>query len=68
MSGQDGWNGGRIQDAIATRQTQNVNLAHPIPVVIVYWTVSVGANGEIRYMKDIYNLDPKVLAALGPSR
>ena len=68
LAGQGGWNDGRIQDALATSETQNVNLEHPIPVVIVYWTVSVGANGEIRYMKDIYNLDPKVLAALGPSR
>jgi murein L,D-transpeptidase YcbB/YkuD len=67
LAGQDGWSDSRIQDAIATDQTQNVNLAHPIPVVIVYWTVSVGANGEIRYMKDIYDLDPKVLQALGPS-
>jgi murein L,D-transpeptidase YcbB/YkuD len=67
LAGQDGWSDSRIQDAIATDQTQNVNLAHPIPVVIVYWTVSVGANGEIRYMKDIYGLDPKVLQALGPS-
>jgi murein L,D-transpeptidase YcbB/YkuD len=47
---------------------QNVNIQNPIPVVIVYWTVSVGANGEIRYMKDIYNQDAKVLVALGGTR
>jgi len=68
LSGQDSWNDGRIQNAVATHETQNVNLAHPIPVVIVYWTVSVGANGEIRYMKDIYNQDAKVLAALDGRR
>jgi murein L,D-transpeptidase YcbB/YkuD len=58
----------QIQDAVASGETQNVNLQRTIPVVIVYWTVSVGASGEIRYAKDIYDLDPRVLAALGPSR
>ena len=62
LSGQMG--PGQIQDAVASGETQNVDLAHPIPVVIVYWTVSVGATGEIRYMKDIYDLDGRVLAAL----
>jgi len=45
-----------------------VALEHPIPVVIVYWTVSVGGTGEIRYMRDIYNQDPPVLAALDGRR
>ncbi len=66
LSGQ--MDGGQIQDAVASGQTRNVNLAPPIPVVIVYWTVSVGATGEIRYMKDIYNLDGRVLAALDGGR
>ena len=41
-----------------------IALAHSLPVLIVYWTVSVGASGEIRYMEDFYGLDPAVLAAL----
>lgn len=64
LQGQDSWDGAKIQEAIATGETQNVAIEHPIPVVIVYWTVSVGGTGEIRYMQDIYNLDPPVLAAL----
>jgi murein L,D-transpeptidase YcbB/YkuD len=67
LAGQDSWDAGKIQDVIQQGQTQNVNLEHPLPVVIVYWTVSVGASGEIRYMNDIYHLDPAVLAALGSS-
>jgi murein L,D-transpeptidase YcbB/YkuD len=58
------WSPGRIREGLAGGETVNVNLSHTIPVVIVYWTVSVGASGEIRYMRDIYNLDPPVLAAL----
>jgi len=65
LSGQDSWDQGKIQDVLVRGETQNVNLEHPIPVVIVYWTVSVGASGEIRYMNDFYHLDPPVLAALG---
>jgi murein L,D-transpeptidase YcbB/YkuD len=68
LSGQDSWNSAKIQDALATGETQNVNLEHTFPVVIVYWTVSVGASGEVRYARDIYNLDPPVLAALNGRR
>jgi murein L,D-transpeptidase YcbB/YkuD len=66
LTGQDSWDDAKIQDAVANGATQNVDLTHPVPIVIVYWTVSVGASGEIRYMRDIYGLDDKVLAALGP--
>jgi murein L,D-transpeptidase YcbB/YkuD len=68
LTGQDSWGDSKIQDALATDETQNVALAHPIPIVIVYWTVSVGGTGEIRYMKDIYHQDPPVLAALNGRR
>jgi murein L,D-transpeptidase YcbB/YkuD len=33
-------------------------------VLIVYWTVSVGASGEVRYAMDIYTQDPRLLRAL----
>jgi len=64
LEGQDSWGDAKIQDAVANGATQNVDLTHPIPVVIVYWTVSVGSSGEVRYMRDIYGLDNRVLAAL----
>jgi murein L,D-transpeptidase YcbB/YkuD len=65
---EQGWSRGRIEEAVATGETKNVAIAHPLPVLIVYWTVSVGASGEIRYMQDFYNLDPPVLAALDAQR
>jgi murein L,D-transpeptidase YcbB/YkuD len=68
LTGQDSWNSGKIQEALATSETQNVNLENTLPVVIVYWTVSVGATGEVRYARDIYGLDPPVLAALNGRR
>lgn len=65
LAGQDGWNSDKINEVLGEGKTQYVNLEHPLPVLIVYWTVSVGASGEIRYMQDFYGLDPAVLAALG---
>lgn len=63
------WDQSKIQSVLEKGETMDVPVAPPLPVVIVYWTVSVGATGEIRYMRDIYDLDPPVLAALGgPAR
>jgi murein L,D-transpeptidase YcbB/YkuD len=65
LQGQDGWNHAKIADALATGKTQNVDLVHRPDVVIVYWTVSVGASGEVRYTDDIYDQDKPLLDALG---
>jgi murein L,D-transpeptidase YcbB/YkuD len=32
--------------------------------LIVYWTASVGASGEVRFAKDVYGLDQALLEAL----
>ncbi len=65
LEGQDNWTPARIQEVVDSKQTQTVFLDTPLPVLIVYWTVSVGATGELRFAKDVYNLDPAVLRALG---
>jgi murein L,D-transpeptidase YcbB/YkuD len=41
-----------------------VFLEEPLSVLIVYWTVSVGASGELRFARDVYDLDAPVLRAL----
>jgi murein L,D-transpeptidase YcbB/YkuD len=64
LAGQESWGDAKIRDALASGETQDVDLARTVPVVIVYWTVSVGSSGEIRYMRDIYGLDSRVLSAL----
>jgi murein L,D-transpeptidase YcbB/YkuD len=64
LLGDDGWSPQRVQQAVADGKTQNVNLDDPLPILIVYWTVSVGRSGEVRYMRDIYGHDRAVLAAL----
>ena len=64
LEGQDSWTSAKIADVIRTGKMENVQLEHPLPVLIVYWTVSVGLTGEVRFMGDVYSLDPPVLAAL----
>ena len=40
-------------------------LKQPLPVLIGYWPVSVGDSGELRYAREVDNLDAAVLRALG---
>lgn len=64
LKGQDSWNSEKINRVLETGETQNVELEHSLPVLIVYWTVSVGASGRVHFAHDIYDLDPPLLAAL----
>jgi len=60
-----GWNPERIRVAMNGSTTQQVNLAHPIPVLIVYATVIVMEDGLVYFYDDIYGHDAaleKVLA------
>ena len=64
LDGDPRWNRQVIDDTIANGKTQTVFLKEPLPVLIVYWTVSVGASGELRFARDVYNLDAPVLRSL----
>lgn len=60
-----GWTPERIRAAMNGSTTQQVNLAHPIPVLIVYGTVVVLEDGLVHFYDDIYGHDAaleKVLA------
>ena len=46
-------------------QSQTVFFEEPLPVLIVYWTASIGAGGDLRFARDVYGLDPPLLQALG---
>ena len=60
-----GWSPDRIRAAMNGNEPQQVNLAHPIPVLIVYATVIVLEDGLVHFYDDIYGHDAdleKVLA------
>ena len=51
------WNPERIHAAMNGHAPQQVNLAHPIPVLIVYATVIVLEDGLVHFYDDIYRHD-----------
>jgi len=60
-----GWDLDHVRAAMNGSTTQQVNLAHPIPVLIVYGTVVVPEDGVVYFYDDIYGHDAaleKVLA------
>jgi murein L,D-transpeptidase YcbB/YkuD len=59
-----GWNADRVKAAMNGGTTQQVNLAHPIPVLIVYGTVIVTEDGLVHFYDDIYGYDSQLEKAL----
>ncbi|MES1955926.1 L,D-transpeptidase family protein [Salinisphaera hydrothermalis] len=58
------WNAADIDRVVASGKTTRVNLVHPVPVIVHYWTVNVGADGRLAFKPDIYARDQALLAAL----
>ncbi len=63
-----GWTRERLDEELATGETQTVFLADPVPILVVYRTAIVNAAGWISFYPDIYERDAAVLAAIGPDR
>jgi murein L,D-transpeptidase YcbB/YkuD len=59
-----GWNPEHIHEAMNGSATQQVNLAHPIPVLIVYLTAVVLEDGLVHFFDDIYGHDVALQKAL----
>lgn len=67
LRGQQDWPADRI--ALGMKQTKplQANLKQPIPVFMLYHTVTVSEDGEIHFWKDIYKQDaPATTAGPGP--
>ena len=60
-----GWNPANIQAAMNGDQTVQVNLNHPIPVLIIYTTAVVDPDGQVDFFNDIYGYDKKLEQVLG---
>jgi len=59
-----GWNPERIHAAMNGSAPQQVNLTHPIPVLIVYLTAIVLEDGLVHFFDDIYGHDQALEQAL----
>lgn len=58
------WSRDKIKAAIDTVKQQRVLLPEPVPVLLLYWTVDVAADGTLYFRDDVYSRDAKVLAGL----
>ena len=59
-----GWDMERVRAAMNGTPNQQVNLAHPIPVLILYGTVIVTEDGIVHFYDDIYGHDAALEKAL----
>jgi murein L,D-transpeptidase YcbB/YkuD len=59
-----GWDLDRVRAAMDGTPNQQVNLAHPIPVLILYGTAIVTEDGIVHFYDDIYGYDAALEKAL----
>jgi len=60
----DQWGRDVLGQKVASRQTLRVNLKEPMPVLILYLTANIDPEGHVRFMKDVYDRDARLLDAL----
>ena len=58
------WNQATMAEAVAGKATKTVNLAKPVPVLLLYWTAQPTPDRQVLFRNDIYGRDPPTLAAL----
>jgi murein L,D-transpeptidase YcbB/YkuD len=63
-----GWDEARIRAAMSGDRTLQVNLAKPIPVLILYATAIVTPDGVVHFFSDIYGHDAALAGALAGGR
>jgi L,D-transpeptidase YcbB len=55
----DSWTPTRIEQAMQAGTEQHVKLPEPIPVHLMYWTVRVDDEGQVRFFNDLYGHDAR---------
>ena len=58
------WNAAEIRTVVDAGKMRTVTLEKPIPVLLLYWTVSIDDQGLVRFSDDVYDRDAPVLRAL----
>ncbi len=59
------WSVAALNRAIARGQTRWITLRNPVPVLVLYSSVTVGRDGTVEFLPDIYDRDQEILRALG---
>jgi L,D-transpeptidase YcbB len=58
------WSLDALQKQVASNKSETIYLDRPVPVMLLYWTVTIGKGGPVEFIPDIYQRDPAVLKAL----
>lgn len=58
----------KIDAIVRSDETQRIILNKKPDVMLLYWTASLGENGELRFFNDVYNRDKKVYDALNKNK
>lgn len=61
------WNQKAIDRVLGLGKTRNVFLHEPIPVLLLYWTAWVGADGHVNFRHDLYGRDQVLQQELASS-
>lgn len=59
-----GWSPEALSEAVDTGRRQSLPLARPVPIMVLYGTAWVGADGSVQFRPDIYGRDARLAAAL----
>ncbi len=58
------WNMDKINEILKSGETTRINLPHPVPIYLLYFTAGIDTNNNIYFIKDVYKRDLDVLKAL----
>jgi len=64
LQDQPEWTSARIEEEIASLETREVKLTHPVPIDITYFTAWTTPAGELRFGPDVYGLDRELAGVL----
>ena len=59
-----GWDRARVDSVTESRETTRVYLETPVTVMLLYWTAQANADGTVRFRKDLYDRDARIIEGL----
>jgi murein L,D-transpeptidase YcbB/YkuD len=62
------WTAAAVSTAMRGDQTRHVNLAQPVPVLILYGTALATEDGNISFFNDLYGHDARLTSVLAHVR
>ena len=60
----NGWSPEKVQAEFAQSENKQVQFDRPIPVHMTYFTVRVGADGQLQFFDDVYGNDRRTILAM----